>query len=126
MMCMATPHEIARLIHAGYAHLLRILSAMKVSVDIGTRHIARKRVWMVQIAADENGCALHRDGTCLLCGAGLTPKMGTLHLQGDEDGVKKRYPEVIEAWELEENMAAIAFCLLSVLNRDDEKNKPAN
>jgi hypothetical protein len=52
--------------------------------------------------------------------------MGTLHLQGDAEGVKKRYPEVIEAWEDAENVGAICFSLLTIINRDDDKNKHTN
>jgi hypothetical protein len=125
-MCIATPGEIAGLINAGFAHLLRIIPATKVSVDMKTRSVERSRVWMVQIAADGNGCAMHRNGTCLLSGAGLTPKTGSFHLQGDGVAVKKRYPEVIEAWEDTDNIPAIGFALLTIMNQDNAEGKHTN
>ncbi len=127
IMCIGTPGEISKLINAGYISVLKLLPAMVVAIDGETgRPIDGKRLWMLQLAIDGNGCVMHKDGKCLLQDLGLTPEMGKRHLSGDADGHKERYEQVISAWDDVQNGETIVYCLESLLKHNDENHNHLN
>ncbi len=123
IMCFGTPEEIARLINAGYVHLLKIMPATLVGVD-KTRGIAvPTEIYTVQIAADENGCAMYKDGKCLLRESGLTPELGKLHFEGV---FQKSHIETILTWGDCANIETVIYCLRSVTELCNNKNNHTN
>ena len=75
-ICLGTPDDIVRLINAGYALLLRAI-LMKV-VMVQQRKIME--VKMVQLMSDDNGCAMFKDGRCLVHDLGLKPTEGRYYI----------------------------------------------
>ncbi len=76
MVCLGTPDDIVRLINAGYTLLLRRVM-MKV-VMVHQRRVMD--VGMIQLMSDDNGCALFKDGHCIVHHLGLKPTEGRYYL----------------------------------------------
>lgn len=72
-MCLGTPDDILHLMAAGYKSLLMPGCAVVIH-----NHEPR-RIEMVQLRADEEGCVMFRQGRCLLHGTGLKPTGGLLY-----------------------------------------------
>lgn len=112
--CMGTPAEMVGLIKAGYGCTLRPL---RVTAVVGNRkgEIAAKEIPMVQVVNDENGCAMYKNGRCLLWESGLTPMMGKLHLlKGGRLGTKTKkflFHIAVMEWLDPDNASDIRFCL---------------
>jgi hypothetical protein len=124
---MGTPDEIAKLINAGYIGVLKILSGAMIAVDGDSgKPIGVKKIWMLQIDINDNGCVMRRNGKCLLQESGLTPEMGKRHLRGDGDSSKEMYPRVIGAWNDRAHGKTIIYCLESFMKLNDEKNNHTN
>lgn len=123
MNCLGTPEEIAGLINAGYGRVLHPVRVMAVAANKGDI-IASKRIPMVQLMSDKNGCVMHKDGKCLLWQSGLTPMMGRMHLlfRGDmrTKALKFLFHLTVMEWLNPANESDILFCLKS-LDRIDEK-----
>lgn len=130
MSCMGTPAEIASLIKAGYGCTLRPMRVTVVAGN-GKGDIVSKEIPMVQVANDRNGCALHKNGKCLLWESGLTPMMGRLHLEnGEMLGTKTKkflFHITVLEWLDPNNGPDIRFCLESLeeINRKLDSN-PTN
>lgn len=128
--CMGTPAEIASLIKAGYGCTLHPVRVTVVAGN-GKGEIASKEILMVQMASDRNGCALHKNGKCLLGESGLTPVMGKLHLvKGQMLGTKTKkflFHITVLEWLDRDNDPDIRFCLKSLeeINKKLDSN-PTN
>jgi hypothetical protein len=127
IMCLGTPDEIAKLIDAGYIGVLRLVPATMIAVNAATgRPIGGKRLWMLQLAIDDNGCVMHKDGECLLSGLGLTPEIGKRHLAGDTGGCEDMYERVMRAWDDPSNGQTIIHCLESLLKHSEKSSNHLN
>ncbi len=115
VMCFGTPGEITKLVNAGYVSILNLM------VTPG-RSGGSRFVWMIQITINENGCAMYKDGKCLLQEQGLTPEMGKRYLTNDHDGCKKMFDKAIRAWDDMENIDTIIHCLESVQKQNNDNH----
>lgn len=117
MSCFGTPDEMVKLINAGYGNALRGVLVEGMGISSGGR-VSKEIFPMVQLAHDQNGCVMHRNGQCLLMESGLTPAMGAIHrLTGGVmvDLLKEAMlPGLVMEWVDQDNRDAIRFCLRSL------------
>lgn len=125
--CMGTPEDMSALIKAGYGSALR---AMMVTAVVGNKKgvIATKKIPMVQVAIDKNGCVMHKEGKCLLWPSMLTPSMGKIHLLRGRGlsakAIKFLLHSCVTEWFNPANVSDILFCLKSMerIEKDKENN----
>lgn len=114
MACFGTPSEIAKLINAGYGNALRGVMVEGIGISQGGR-VSSQKFPMVQLSHDQNGCAMHKNGKCLLMESGLTPAMGMVHLLTNgvmDDLIKEAMiPGMVMEWVDSDNRDAVRFCL---------------
>lgn len=113
--CIGTPEEMSDLIKSGYQNVLRTVLVKAVVAKPEQGIIATKDIPMVQIASDNKGCAMCKDGECLLWNSGLTPLMGKLHLIRGKKMTPKMLKMLIHVtisqWSESDNASAIHFCI---------------
>lgn len=125
--CMGTPEDMSALIKAGYGFALR---AMMVTAVAGNKKgvIASKKIPMVQLAIDKNGCVMHKEGKCLLWPSMLTPSMGKIHLlrgrRLSAKAINFLLHSCVMEWFNPDNASDILFCLKSLerIEKDKENN----
>ena len=109
-----------RLIDAGYGMLLRRLTVEVVFVNLERSVEVRS----VQLMADRHGCALYKDGRCLVHGVGLKPTEGRyfLHPRSDHDisVMRSLHLAVLREWNNPDNRRAADMCFSHLSGQDDE------
>lgn len=123
MPCIASPEEVSELIKAGYRSVLR---TVMVKAIVGSRSegiISSENIPMVQIASDNKGCAMCKDGECLLWNSGLTPLMGKVHLMKRMTSklMKLIIHVTISQWAANSNASIVNFCLRN-MDKDASEN----
>jgi hypothetical protein len=113
-MCLGTPEDIVRLINAGYAVLLRRLSVRVVLVNM--QRILN--IGMVQLMSDSAGCALYKDGRCLVHDLGLKPTEGRYFIhprsKAGEALMGTLTLAVVLEWIEDKNRMAAGYCFSKV------------
>ena len=110
MPCLGTPHDIARLIRAGYADMLCPGVVVGIDCAKGTDH----KLPMVQLQRRNNACIMYDKGRCLLQ-SGLAPTLGRVHQcvgeLFDHDLRHLIILKIIAAWAEPANWEIVEFCL---------------
>lgn len=130
MSCMGRPQDMVALIKAGYGFALRprmVIAAVGNNKGV----IASKKIPLVQVAIDKNGCVMHKDGKCLLWPSALTPLMGKMHLLKEQKlgtkAMKILFYICVMEWLDPANASNVMFCLKSLESIEkDEGNNHTN
>lgn len=126
MPCLGSPEEIAELINTGYGYILH-RAAITAIVGNGEKLVGVKKIPVVQLRRDKDGCAMYKDGKCLLMQSGRTPVMGKLHLLTGGLGARTMkfliHTAVME-WLNPNNAPQVRFCMKSL--EMIEKNLDSN
>lgn len=124
--CIGTPELIADLIKAGYGNVLRLVTVHAIACTRSGAISSSKDIQMVQLVHDKNGCAMYKDGECLLWKSGLTPLMGKLHLiMGNKlqpKLLKLLLYVTITQWVDSSNASTVDFCLKKLKKNVQENN----
>lgn len=123
MPCIASPEEVSNLIKAGYRSALRTVLVKAIFGNRSEGIISTEDIPMVQIASDRKGCAMCKDGECLLWNSGLTPLMGKVHLMKRMTSklMKLIISVTISQWAATCNASTVNFCL-----QEMDKNASGN
>lgn len=120
MPCLGTPHDIARLIRAGYADMLCPGVVVGIDCAKGTDH----KLPMVQLQRRNNACIMYDKGRCLLQ-SGLAPTLGRVHQcvgeLFDHDLRHLIILKIIAAWADPANWEIVEFCLKT--QSEEQKNR---
>lgn len=115
IMCLGTPDDILRLINAGFGNLLQEIQISVVLVN----HREVMPIRMVQLMRDENGCAVFKDGMCLLHNMGLKPAEGRYFIHPedhhDETIMDLLTLTIALEWSREENKTKVDHCFQKVV-----------
>jgi hypothetical protein len=110
MTCLGTPDDIVRLIGAGYGVLLRRVAVTVVMMP--ARRVMDIR--MVQLMHDDGGCALYKDGKCLVHDLGLKPTEGRYFIHPDNETEESLMGVLTLAvafeWTNDDNRRKVKYC----------------